>query len=116
MIPDHLATKLHALPIPLFNGQKGRRQEEEKAVVHLDMLHIIFNQRSYLLIQHLVRLSDQDHVKAELAMLGKELDLIHTTISLLFQRTMHDAFTVPVTGIENALCLVYDYQALSLHA
>jgi len=45
---------------------QGRRQEEEKAVVHLDMLHIIFNQRSYLLIQHLVRLSDQDHVKNNL--------------------------------------------------
>lgn len=30
------------------------------------MLHIIFNQRSYLLIQHLVRLSDQDHVKNNL--------------------------------------------------
>ena len=33
VIPDHLAAQLHALSIPLFNGQKGRRQEEEKAVV-----------------------------------------------------------------------------------
>lgn len=99
-----------AVPVVDCNKPRPAQSEQRKehtaktVVIQLPVLHLVLHQRADLLVQHPVRLSNEDHIEAQLPMLGEER---HPGVTIL---------PPEIAAIKDDLALVNDNQRLPFPA
>ena len=90
-------------PCPAQSEQR-KEHTAKTVIIQLPVLHLVLHQRADLLVQHPVRLCDEDHIEAQLPVLGEER---HPGVAIL---------PPEIPAIEDDLTLVNDNQRLPLPA